>query len=104
MKKLSFAFALAMLGVGSMAADSLANGPGPFCSGPGCAPKRFALFQKQPLPAFQAAPWYNYWPYDAHFQSAAPLTGPYYAPPYTGGGMVNPYFPAYPAAPYRPNP
>lgn len=46
------------------------------------------------LPAFQAAPWYNYWPYDAHFLTPAPVTGAFYGPPMTGNFPVNPYFPA----------
>jgi hypothetical protein len=48
------------------------------------------------LPVFMAAPWYNYWPYDGHFQTVAPMAhGLYYPPPtYTG----NPYLPGqYPA-------
>jgi hypothetical protein len=45
------------------------------------------------LPAFQAAPWYNYWPYDAHFLAPAPVSGPFYGPPLTGNFPVNPYFP-----------
>ena len=47
------------------------------------------------LPVYMAAPWYNYWPYDGHFQTIAPMAhGLYYPPPtYTG----NPYMPgAYP--------
>ncbi|HEY1188629.1 MAG TPA: hypothetical protein VGE74_13330 [Gemmata sp.] len=62
----------------------------------GGAPPR-ALFggsHKQPLPAFQAAPWYNYWPYDAHFLTPAPVSGAFYGPPMTGNFPVNPYFPA----------
>lgn len=53
------------------------------------------IFQRQPLPAFQAAPWYLYWPYNGHFQTPAPLYGQFYAPPGMqgyGGGMTNPYF------------
>jgi hypothetical protein len=57
---------------------------------------------KQKLPAFQAAPWYNYWPYDAHFLTPAPISGPFYGPPLTGNFPVNPYFPgpAYPVGGY----
>jgi hypothetical protein len=51
----------------------------------------------QTLPVFQAAPWYLYWPYDAHFQTPAPVFGAYYAPPIGGAFPVQPYFPA-PAA------
>ena len=50
-------------------------------------------------PTFQAAPWYNYWPYDAHFLTPAPVTGAFYGPPLPGNFPVNPYFPG-PAAPY----
>lgn len=50
------------------------------------------LLDKKPLPAFQAAPWYLYWPYNAHFMTPAPLTGAYYAPP--TAAPANPYFPA----------
>jgi hypothetical protein len=40
----------------------------------------------------QAGPWYLYWPYEAHFQTPAPLPYPYYAPtqvlpPNFQGGM-----------------
>src|SRR5438552_4017827 len=41
------------------------------------------LFKKQKLPAFQAAPWYQYWPYDGHFLTPAPVSGPFYGPPLT---------------------
>lgn len=51
------------------------------------------LFHKQKLPAFQAAPWYLYWPYDAHFLTPAPVNGPFYGPPLPGNFPVNPYFP-----------
>lgn len=50
------------------------------------------FLKKTPLPAFQAAPWYTYWPYNSHFQTPAPLPG---AEGF-GGGWNNPYFaPAY---------
>ena len=32
-------------------------------------------------PTFQAAPWYNYWPYDGHFLTPAPVSGAFSAPP-----------------------
>jgi hypothetical protein len=59
------------------------------------------LFVKQPLPAFQAAPWYLYWPYHAHFMTPAPLGlgAPYASPPVGQGygfGGGNPYFPQSP--------
>ena len=57
------------------------------------------LLHKPKLPVFQAAPWYQYWPYDAHFQTPAPVSGPFYGPPLTGNFPVNPYFPG-PAGTY----
>ena len=59
------------------------------------------VFNKPNLPVFQAAPWYNYWPYDGHFLTPAPISGPFYGPPLTGNFPVNPYFPgpAYPTGP-----
>jgi hypothetical protein len=54
---------------------------------------QFLHKQKPQLPVFQAAPWYNYWPYDAHFLTPAPVNGPFYGPPMTGNFPVNPYFP-----------
>ena len=91
----------AVLAGALLASDARADGcsGGPFCqNGKGWFG---TAFFKQPVPAFQAAPWYLYWPYNAHFQTPAPLTGAYYAPPYAGGYMVNPYFPAagYPVPP-----
>jgi len=43
--------------------------------------------------AFQAAPWYLYWPYDAHFQLPAPVAGGYSPPPSMGGYPSLPFFP-----------
>jgi hypothetical protein len=40
-----------------------------------------------------AAPWYLYWPYDAHFMTPAPMQGAFYAPPMMGNYPVQPYFP-----------
>lgn len=88
MKKLMSA-AVAVLAF-SAAEASAAGCSSPFCQGPGL---QGGLFKKQPLPAFQAAPWYLYWPYNAHFMTPSPLQGPYYAPP-PGGQLANPYFPA----------
>lgn len=89
MNKLILAM-VAMLGVALTASDSLAAGSSnPFQQRVGITGK---FFFKHPMPAFQAAPWYLYWPYSAHFMTPAPLQGQYFAPP-PGGGMVNPYFP-----------
>ena len=81
------------------------------CNGPLCqAPPSVdggglfgRILGRQPMPAFQAAPWYLYWPYNAHFMTPAPLQGAYYAPP-TGGGMVNPYFQSSPLHRLAPSP
>jgi hypothetical protein len=102
MKKL-FAIAAASLGLAGFAPDASASGcASPFCGGQGTGWGPGGLFMKSPLPAFQAAPWYLYWPYNAHFMTPAPLTGPYFAPPYSGGALVNPYFPAQPVVPVAP--
>src|SRR5687768_15496718 len=96
MKKLLIIAAVA-LGVGASATEGLAaGGASPFCQNCGNNQRGMFLF-RSPMPAFQAAPWYLYWPYNAHFMTPSPLTGPYYAPPYSGGQLVNPYFPAQPA-------
>lgn len=97
--------AAAGLALAATAETARAGGIG--CAGPGCGgggPPR-SLFgslnfglQKQKLPVFQAAPWYQYWPYDGHFLMPAPVTGPFYGPPLTGNFPVNPYFPG-PAIP-----
>jgi len=64
------------------------NHPNPFFSGIA------AYFRGgQVLPVYQAAPWYLYWPYDAHFLTSAPVGGAYYAPPMMGNYPVQPYFP-----------
>ncbi|MCX7666724.1 MAG: hypothetical protein N2112_14405 [Gemmataceae bacterium] len=34
-----------------------------------------ALYRMPTLPIYMAAPWYQYFPYDAHFQTAAPMPG-----------------------------
>ena len=71
----------------------------PFGYGPACGGGNVGTFQKMPVPTFMAAPWYLYWPYNAHFQTPSPMyNAPYYGPPSSGyGGMVNPYF----ANPYQ---
>ncbi len=94
-----FLFALAA-GVAMIAAagEAQAQAPNPF-GGVGQRPIFKSVFHRQPLPAFQAAPWYLYWPYNAHFQTPAPMiSAPYYAPPGAGGGsyQINPYFPQQP--------
>jgi hypothetical protein len=55
------------------------------------------------LPVFMAAPWYNYWPYDGHFQTIAPMAhGVYYPPPmYTGNPYMTGQYPGY--VPGNPN-
>lgn len=85
---------LALTAILGAAAPALANGcpGGPGCGSPG---PRIPFFRQSPVPAFQAAPWYLYWPYQQHFMTPAPMQGAFYAPPGGGaGGMVNPYFPA----------
>ena len=118
LRKFAFAAAVA-LGVAASDTPARANPTG--CNGPFCNNPRYPTLSslvfghntRQPLPTFQAAPWYLYWPYDGHFQTIAPMAhGLYYPPPtYTG----NPYLPgaypgylpgnpapAFPVAPARP--
>ena len=59
---------------------------------------------QQPLPVFQAAPWYLYWPYDGHFLTPAPVQGAFYGPPGPGNFPVNPYFPGPAMGAYGPIP
>lgn len=93
MKKLVLVAALAAFAFSGQAARADSLHANPF-NGP---VKGYAggLFRKTPLPAFQAAPWYLYFPYNAHFQTPSPMyNAPWYGPPGNGyGGLVNPYFP-----------
>ncbi|MBX3399579.1 MAG: hypothetical protein KF873_12620 [Gemmataceae bacterium] len=89
MKKLLLTVAAAIMLAGSASAAG-----GPFSATPGQQVRVgpiAKLFGKQPLPAFQAAPWYLYWPYNSHFMTPAPLPGGYTPAP--TAGQVNPYFP-----------
>lgn len=100
MKKLFMLLAVAG-GLLLTASTASANGtlPNPV-NVPSHPSKPFArIFQKQPLPAFQAAPWYLYWPYNAHFMMPAPPLDDQFGAP-GSGGYVNPYFPT----PYGPGP
>lgn len=99
MKKLIFALAAAfglLLSSGTASAGGTAN-PVNVPSHAGKPVQRF--FFKQPLPAFQAAPWYLYYPYNSHFMMPAPPPGADFGPggpgAYGHGGYVNPYFPAH---------
>ena len=96
MRKLVFATLLAtgFAFVPDARAEGLPGHPstGPFSN----RPKTYFLgpFSRggQGLPVFQAAPWYLYWPYDAHFLTPAPIGGAYYAPP-MGYYPIQPFFP-----------
>ena len=98
MKKLLFVL-IAALGLLGSASPATAGGQANPFNGPPSNGLLFPLFKRQPLPAFQAAPWYLYWPYNNHFQTPAPLGGAYYGPPAAGGnfGGGNPYFQQVPA-------
>jgi hypothetical protein len=96
MKKLILAL-VASAGLLAVAQSATAGGNANPFNGPPSTRLIFPLFHKQSLPAFQAAPWYLYWPYNGHFQTPAPIHGAFYGPPgmggaYGGGGMANPYF------------
>ena len=99
-RKIVFAAAVG-LGVAGFGSPADAAPWNSGCNGPYCNTPRYPtlgsyLFgsRQQPQPTFQAAPWYLYWPYDAHFQTPAPVMAPHYAPPGPGNFPVNPYFPA----------
>ena len=103
MRKWIFAIALAAFGLS--ASEVRAQG---FRKRPPNAP--IANFTSNPfppkywhggytLPVYQAAPWYLYWPYDAHFLTPAPVHGAFYAPPIPGNFPVQPYFPTPPLPP-----
>jgi len=91
---------MALVMLASSTSPSRADGGSPFLAGqPGNYPNEGLLsylFHRRPVPTFQAAPWYLYWPYNAHFMTPAPIYGPYMPPPGVGGAMINPYFPAFP--------
>lgn len=105
MKKLIFTTA-ALLTLALTATNASAGGGSPFGGGqPGSYPNEGFLsymFHNRPVPTFQAAPWYLYWPYNAHFMTPAPLGSPYMAPPGVGGAMTNPYFPQHPGYTVQP--
>jgi hypothetical protein len=105
------------LAAASLTTSAHANGPVSHAVRPFCAPNFSidlpgCLFKAckgacgyggkswgYPLPTHQAAPWYLYWPYDAHFQTPAPVFAPYTPPP-VYPLPYNPYAPgfAYPGA------
>jgi hypothetical protein len=98
--------AAALVVLGATASSALAFGgpmlgqPNGACKGPFCNQGRYPTLasyvfrgHNTQLPVFQAAPWYLYWPYDAHFLTPAPVTGAFYGPPIPGNFPVNPYFP-----------
>ena len=101
-KKILFAAAVALAATALDAPQASAQYPsngGPF----GNSPKYPTLssyvlgshlHNRPTLPTYQAAPWYLYWPYDAHFQTPAPINAPFNGPPISGNFPVNPYFPA----------
>ena len=99
----SFALAVAALAVASGTANAWGNKSCPTCNHSGSHvgshgwPAPSTLFgNHHAKPTFQAAPWYNYWPYDGHFLTPAPVGGAFNAPPLTGNFPVNPYFPGGP--------
>ncbi|QVL34497.1 hypothetical protein KIH39_11485 [Telmatocola sphagniphila] len=91
MKKWILTLAAALLVVGASEAG------GPFSA---FKPQHKSYGDRPVLPVFQAAPWYLYWPYDAHFQTPAPIYGAFYAPPQMGGFNAQPYFPGSPTNQY----
>lgn len=102
MKKMLQSLILVVLTGGTFGSGWSAAQAGHPCYGPHCGsgkiPRYYTLHGflhgDKPLPVFQAAPWYLYWPYDGHFLTPAPINGPFYAPPLYPNTGVNPYFPA----------
>jgi hypothetical protein len=81
---------------GSIQANGWCNGSG--CGYPGCGPCYPGC---GPVVA-PLAPWYLYWPMEAHFQTPAPMTYPFWPSPQTPPpGVGSPLQPAsyYPAPP-----
>ena len=76
------------VGVGVSFRANCWNGCGP--CGPGCGPGCAPL-----------APWYLYWPMDAHFQTPAPMSYPFWPAPMSPPGAAPTLQPAcyYPAPP-----
>ena len=90
--------AAAVAAVLGVATDVQAAGFGTPCKGPFCNHHRSPWLSGvggggQVLPVYQAAPWYLYWPYDAHFLTPAPVGGVFYPPPIPPNFPVQPYFP-----------
>ena len=109
--------ALALAAAAALAATpGSAPAVGHSCNGPFCNQSAYPRYgslasclglgahRQAPLPTFQAAPWYLYWPYDGHFLTPAPVTGAFYGPPMPGNFPVNPYFPGPNYGPYGPMP
>jgi hypothetical protein len=104
-------------GYGYNAPDAHMNGNGRFWSrgffgSPSLSSGR-NLTRMPTLPVYMAAPWYNYWPYDGHFQTVAPIAaGAFYPPPaYTNNPFMPGRYPSYvpgaavqnyPVSPMRP--
>jgi hypothetical protein len=101
-KKLFQGLLLVIIAAGAYGSDWSVAYAGDPCYGPHCGtgkmPRYYTLHSflhgGKPLPVFQAAPWYLYWPYDGYFLTPAPITGPFYAPPAFPSSGANPYFPA----------
>ncbi len=106
LRKILFAAAVALAAAPATATAAGNMHGSPFMSQPHyprLGPYLFANHHNRQLPAFQAAPWYLYWPYDGHFMTPAPVHAPFYGPPTGGNFPVNPYFPS-PAGYYGPFP
>jgi len=90
MKKwiLSTAFLVAFSGGDAQAQSFGANCPSPYSNQKGS----YHSYGRT-LPVYMAAPWYLYWPYDAHFMTPAPVQGAWHGPPMMGNYPVQPYFP-----------
>jgi hypothetical protein len=102
----AMALAVTAFDAGTASAQFSGSWHGPFGNQPRYPTLSTYLFSSHSrpmLPTYQAAPWYMYWPYDAHFLTPAPVNAPFNGPPVAGNFPVNPYFPA-PAIQYGPMP
>jgi hypothetical protein len=101
MNKLATGFALTALLALAAPERAKANGPAglfsPPCYSCGANQPSYAGCRNcgHQMPTFMAAPWYLYWPYDAHFQTPAPVFAPYFAPPTYGTVPAYPFYPGY---------
>ena len=102
---------LAALGLALFAGSASANGwPQGCCIHPGYLDFRFNASVNwgsfgygggAPVTPYQLGPWYQYWPYEAHFQTPAMPMYPYWSAMTlpNGSPVINPGYPGHGAVP-----